>query len=314
MKTGNVIYAKNSISLTAKLKKIIKDNFAGYLFISPVILGIVIFTAWPMILSLYYSFFDYNAISAPTHFGLQNYIAPFTKDWKLFSKALEVTAIYTVIAVIMNLVLSFALALFLNQNIKGIKTFRVLYYLPVLIPAVVGGMLWKDMTDVKYGIFNAIFKYFKLPAQTFFSNGNTSLATLLLLGLFGLGGGMILWIAQFKSIPISLYESADIEGAGYFKKLLKITIPMSTPIIFYTVITSIIICLQTFSSVFIISGGGAGRQNSMLFYVLYIYLQAFNYFNMGFACALAWLLFIIIGILTFIIFKTSKWVYYGEDA
>jgi multiple sugar transport system permease protein len=153
-----------------------------------------------------------------------------------------------------------------------------------------------------------------LPSGTFLSSQNTAMATLIGLGIFGLGGGCILFLASLKNIPESLYESANIEGASWFAQTFKITIPMCTPVIFYGLISGIIASLQTFGTVFILTAGRPGPNNSLFFYVFNIYSQAFSSFRMGYASALSWMLFFIIGILTFIIFKTSKWVFYGEDS
>lgn len=297
-----------------RIKTAVKRNYIGWLFIMPTVLGILFFTMYPMVASLVYSFFDYNVVDPPHNFGFQNYIRPFTDGWPEFSKSLQVTFVYSIVSIPLNMVLSFALALMLNQKAKGMRFFRLLYYLPVIIPGVVGGLLWRDIMQPNGGIMNAIFEAVGLPESKFFMDKTTAMPTLIFTGLFGLGGGMILWIASLKNISPALYEAADIEGANYFVKLFKITIPMCSPVIFYNLITGVIGALQTFGGVFVITGGGGGVDNSMLFYVMNIYNQAFSSrLAMGYASALSWILFIIIGILTFIMFKTSKWVYYGGE-
>lgn len=297
-----------------RVKTAIKRNYTGWLFIMPTVLGILFFTLYPMVASLVYSFFDYNVVDPPHNFGFQNYIRPFTEGWPEFSKSLQVTFVYSIVSIPLNMVLSFALALMLNQKAKGMRFFRLLYYLPVIIPSVVSGLLWRDIMQPNGGIMNAILEAVGLPASKFFMDKNTAMPTLIFTGLFGLGGGMILWIASLKNISPALYEAADIEGANYFVKLFRITIPMCSPVIFYNLITGVIGALQTFGGVFVITGGGGGVDNSMLFYVMNIYNQAFSSrLAMGYASALSWILFVIIGILTFIMFKTSKWVYYGGE-
>lgn len=297
-----------------RVKTAIKRNYTGWLFIMPTVLGILFFTLYPMVASLVYSFFDYNVVDPPHNFGFQNYIRPFTEGWPEFSKSLQVTFVYSIVSIPLNMVLSFALALMLNQKAKGMRFFRLLYYLPVIIPSVVSGLLWRDIMQPNGGIMNAIFEAVGLPASKFFMDKNMALPTLIFTGLFGLGGGMILWIASLKNISPALYEAADIEGANYFVKLFRITVPMCSPVIFYNLITGVIGALQTFGGVFVITGGGGGVDNSMLFYVMNIYNQAFSSrLAMGYASALSWILFVIIGILTFIMFKTSKWVYYGGE-
>ncbi len=294
--------------------KAIKNNYTGWLFIMPTVLGILLFTLYPMLASLFYSFFDYNIVSPPQSFGLQNYIKPFTDGWPEFGKSLQVTFVFSLISIPLNMVLSFALALMLNQKAKGMRFFRLLYYLPVIIPGVVSGLLWKDIMQPSGGIMNALFELVGLPKSNFFLDKNTALPTLIFTGLFGLGGGMILWIAALKNISPDLYEAADIEGANPFVKLFAITIPMCSPVIFYNLITGVIGALQTFGGVYVLTGGGGGVDNSLLFYVMNIYNQAFSSrLAMGYASALSWILFFIIGILTFIMFKTSRWVYYGGE-
>lgn len=304
----------NKLSGFTRFLAAIKRNYTGWLFIMPIMLGILFFTLYPMVASLVYSFFDYNIVDPPHNFGLQNYIRPFKEGWPEFGKSLQVTFVYSLINIPLSMVLSFALALMLNQKAKGMRFFRLLYYLPVIIPGVVSGLLWKDIMQPKGGIMNALFEMVGLPASNFFMDKQTAMPTLIFTGLFGLGGGMILWIASLKNISPALYEAADLEGANYFVKLFKITIPMCSPVIFYNLITGIIGTLQTFGGVYVITGGGGGVDNSLLFYVMNIYNQAFSSrFSMGYASALSWILFVIIGFFTFIMFRTSKWVYYGGE-
>jgi multiple sugar transport system permease protein len=190
--------------------------------------------------------------------------------------------------------------------------FRVLYYLPVLIPAVCGGLVWKNITNEYYGIANKFLLSLGFEKYTWFSQYSTAMPSFIFIGLFGLGGSMILWLAQLKNVPISLYEGAKIEGASYFTQLFKITVPMCTPMIFYNLVLSVITTLQTFTTVQVLTDG-AGPDYSLLFYLMNVYSAAFTNHNLGYAAALSFILMIIIGIFTFIIFKTSKWVYYGEE-
>ncbi len=298
----------------ARVKKAVKNNYVGWLFIMPTVLGIAFFTLYPMVASLVYSFFDYNIVSPPHNFGFQNYIRAFTDGWPEFSQSLKVTVVYSLVNIPLSMVLSFALALLLSRDTKGMRFFRLLYYLPCIIPGVVSGLLWKDIMQPNGGIMNRLLEMIGFPASDFFMNKYTAMPTLIFTGMFGLGGGMVLWIASLKNIPPELYEAADLEGASYFVKLFKITIPMCSPVIFYNLITGVIGSLQTFGGVYVITGGGGGPDNSLLFYVMNIYNQAFSSrLAMGYASALSWILFLIIGLLTAIMFKTSKWVYYGGE-
>ena len=210
------------------------------------------------------------------------------------------------------MVLSFSLAFLLNREMKGIKFARVLCYVPVVIPTVVNGLLWRTITTSEIGYANLIFKKIGLPNYTFFESNDTAFQSFIFMGIFGVGSGMILWLSQLKNIPKTLYESADIEGASGWKKLIKITIPMCTPTIFYTLITNIIGTLQIFDLAYMFKN--PLNEQSLNFFVVYIYVQAFGRFGqMGYASALSWVLFFIIAVLSAIVFKTNKWVYYGED-
>ncbi|WP_251548600.1 carbohydrate ABC transporter permease [Pumilibacter intestinalis] len=274
-------------------------------------IGIVLFNFIPMGMSLYYSFSTYDIISPPRNFGWHNYTSVFT-DVILrdkFFKSLLHTGEYLLFSILVGLVLSFLLALFLNQKLKGMGVYRVLYYLPNLLPPVCAAIVWADITDPLYGLGNSLLGKIGLGPYTFYSDPNTAMPTFLLLALWGLGSGLMLWMAQFQNIPNDLYEAADLEGAGVFRKCIKITIPMSTPTIFYTLINSIIAGLQIFGPYLI---AGAGPDDSLLFYVTNIYINH-REFNMGFACALSWMLFLVIAAFTLVLFKKSKWVFYGED-
>lgn len=309
--------------------KFIKRNYKGYLFIMPVILGLLIFTLLPMLNSLYYSFWPEYSLTGPR--GeidvLYNYIKLF-KDRNVW-KSLRITAVYTVISLPLGMILSFLLALMVNWKIKGIGVYRLLYYLPVIIPVTISGLLWRDMLNSQWGIFNAIVKSMGkilnpllekinpnlvIEPLKFLDSAKSSMPTVIFMGVFGVGGGMVLWLSALKGIPQSLYESARIEGAGKFKTLIYITIPMCTPIIFYNLIMGIINSLQTFGSIMTLVGQTGGKEGSLLFYVMYIYTTFYGAGReVGYASAMSWLLFVIIGLLTVVVFKTSKWVFYGED-
>ncbi len=289
-----------------------KQNIAGWLFATPLILGLILFTAVPMIWSLVLSFKEYSPGSADYWVGFANYITIFTNDREMGQVVIN-TIIYTFCSVPLNLCLSYFLALLVNNTHRFTKVFRVLYYLPCVIPAVVSGLLWKDITDTTVGIFNKILSIFGIPAFSWFQEASTSMVSLLIMNLWNIGGGMILWLSAFKNIPQSLYEAAKIDGANRFQRFVHITIPMSTPIIFFNLVTSIIGSLQFNGTLVIAPRGGRGEDNSLLVYGVKIYLEAFEDFRLGYAAALSWLLCLVIAIFTIILFKTSKWVFYGED-
>ena len=295
-----------------KLVLNIKKELLGLLFVLPVVLGLVIFTLMPMVKSLYDSFHDINIWGEASNFGLQNYIKMFTEEKEEFFSSLLSTFKYTIVAIPLQMVLSFLLAFVLNREMPGIKLARVLCYVPVVIPTVVNGLLWRTITTSEIGYMNLVFKAFGLPNYSFFESNDTAFQSFIMMGLFGVGSGMILWLSQLKSIPKTLYESAELEGANSLQQLLSITIPMCTPTIFYTLITNIIGTLQIFDLAYMFNTPLNDR--TLNFFVLYIYEQAFGRFGqMGYASALSWVLFLIIAALSALVFKTSTWVYYGED-
>ena len=303
--------------MTARKKANIRKNVEGYLYIMPVLLGILIFTALPVLYAFISSFFEtarkpFSLTDWGTFVGFQNYIQSFTRPsyWERFSASVKVTFVYAIINIPLTLVLSFALALLLNQKLKGMRFFRVLYYLPVLIPTVCSGLLWNKITDVETGFINNFLVNIGLPKLSWFSKAETCMPSLIFVNLFTLGSNMILWLAQLKNVPLPLYESARLDGAGKLRQLFAITIPICTPMILYNVIMSIIGVLQTYAQVITLTGG-AGKDLSLLFYVMNIYDYQQSQF--GYACALSFILFLIIGLLTMITMKTSKWVYYSEE-
>ena len=307
---------KRSKSGRGELKRDLKRSIPGYLFILPVVLGILFFTLVPMITSIYTSLWRrFPVIGNPSGFGFYNYYKIFTQD-KEFWVSWWITIKYTAVSLPLTMILSFGVALLLNQKIRGIQGFRILFYLPVIIPATISGLLWRDFLDADFGLANTLLAGLGLPESGFVTVASSAMPTIIFLSFFGLGGGMVLWLAALKNVPEPLYESARIDGAGWWTVLSRITIPMCTNIIFYNFILGIINSLQTFASVQTLMGQQPAPENSLLFVVTKIYNTAFNggSFNMAYASALAWVLFIVIAVLTAIVFKTSKWVYYGEDA
>ena len=245
--------------LIVRYKKIknAKDVLWGLLFASPVIIGVLVFTFYPALESLYFSFTDYDMFNKPTFKWLNNYRVMFVIDpdfWTVWKN----TVLYAVISIPLNLFLGFFLAQAANFKVKGITVYRTLFYLPVIIPGVASGLLFMDMFLVgPSGMLNNILKSIGLPALSWFSEARTSLATFIFMNVWNVGGGMIIWLSCFKNIPLTLYEAAELDGANAWHKLLSITIPMSTPIIFYNLITGIIGSLQVNSS--LIVGGAEGR-------------------------------------------------------
>ncbi len=302
-------------------RKAFMRDLPKWLFMSPFIIGCSVFVLYPIIMSIVYSFADFDGLTI-AYYGVFNYFEmfDFTVEngfnvgigfgvWKSFG----VTALYAIISIPLSMVLSYTLALALRRNIPGVKVVRLLFYLPVVLPGFVGGEIWMDILryDVRnMGLLNNwLINGFGVANAFYQGKAATQLATNICCGLLGIGGGMIVWLAAFGNIPPTLYEAADIDGATYFQKLFKITLPMSTPIIFYNLICSIIGSLQIFDTYSYI---GTGQNEGLYFISIRIYRTAFEQYNYGMACALSWVLFIVIGILTIIMFKSSKWVFYGE--
>ena len=297
-----------------RLKKFIKDNYAGYLAVLPLVLGIIIFYGYPVICSLIYSFHDYNLFRGTLgKVTLDNFKEMFTVNSSMFFQSLKITFVYTAVMVSVNMFFGFLIAFMTNRKSKAMVVYRLLLYLPCLIPTVVSGIIWQYVADPYYGIGNAILKEFKLPAYGFFNNPDTSLPSIIMFSCFGVTSSIFIWLSSLKSIPTSLYEAAEMEGCNGLAKLVYVTLPMCTPFIIYNLLTSVIGALQTFGSVFTITGGTAGMENSLLFLGIYIYKEAFSSFNISYASALSWVLFLITAVISGILLKTSKWVYYGED-
>lgn len=300
--------------ISVTLKKRIRGSVSGWLFVLPMTVGICVFTLVPIVQSFYYSFFNYDVVSVFDFVGFGNYIRVFTESE--MSKVVTNTLFFAAVNIPVVMCGSYLLALFLNVNVKGIKVFRVLYYLPCVMPAIVGGIVWsylmRDNPETP-GIFNQFLISLGLSSSAFFNAENlTAILSIVLMNLWSLGGGTIIWLAQFKNIPKQLYEAAEMDGAGAGRKFFSITLPMSTPMIFYNLITTFIVTLQFNGTLTFAPNGGRGNDKATYMFGLKIYHEAFRRYNMGYACALAWVLVVAVGLLTGLVFKTNKWVEYDS--
>jgi multiple sugar transport system permease protein len=281
-------------------------------FIAPWIVGYLCFTVGPMMGSLLLSFCQYDLANLKFA-GLSNYERLFTND-PLFWKSLWNTATYTLFAVPLGLTGSLMLAVFLNQKVRGLALYRTLYYIPSLVPAVATALLWNYVFNANFGILNNSLRSAGMsnPPQ-WLQDPNWALPAFVIMSLWGIGGGrMIIFLAGLQGIPDSYYEAADIDGAGALSKFRHITLPMLTPMIFFNMVLGIIGSFQVFTAAYIMTGGGPA--NATLFYVLYLFRQAFEEFRMGYASAMAWVLFIILLVCTGIQFwQAKKWVYYEGE-
>ncbi|MBE6940854.1 MAG: sugar ABC transporter permease [Ruminococcaceae bacterium] len=297
------------MSKSRKMRRL-KENATGWFFISPVVIGVLVFTAYPMIMSFVYSLCNYDSITPMEFIGFQNYIDMFQDELVWYS--LRLTFRFALISVVVNMILSIGFALLMNFNIKGITVFRILAILPCLMPGAASAIVWKDMmSPTANGRFNQLLTALGFEPFPFLIDPDTALFSMFFMGLWGLGGGMLMWLASLRGISPTLYEAARLDGASKWQQLIKITLPMLTPMIFYQLITSVIGSMQAFGSSMLMTGGGP--LNSTYFFGLLIYNTGLKEMNMGYSCAMAWFLFAIIVVLTLFIFKRSKWVYYGEE-
>ena len=287
----------------------IKNKYA-LLFLSPWFVGVLIFGLIPMVVSLYLSFTTYNMFEAPTWTGLDNYAEILTNDTR-FLQSLKVTILYVFIGVPLQLAMAFLLALVLNRGLWGLSLFRAMFYVPSLLgPSVAIAILWRQIFGSE-GLFNHVTGIFGIAPKSWVADPTTSLYTLIVLLIWQFGSPMIIFLAGLKQVPQDLYESASMDGAGAVSKFFHITFPMLTPILLFNLIMQVINAFQAFTSAFIVGGGEGGAMDSTLFYTLYLYIRAFNQFEMGYASALAWLLLIIIAFFTYMLFVSSKkWVHY----
>lgn len=285
-----------------------REYLAFYLFASPWLLGLLLFTLGPMLASLYLSLTDYAVIVAPKFIGIENYVRMFTDD-ELVLQSLKVTLLYSLGAVPLILIFSFSIALLMNQRIRGVSVFRTIYYLPGVISGVPVALLWMWILNPDFGMLNNALSLVGIEGPKWLFSRTWVVPSFILMSLWTIGFPMVTFLAGLQGIPAHLYEAAEIDGAGPWSKFRHVTIPMMSPIILFNVISGLIDSFQTFTPAFLMTNGGPA--NASLFYGLYLYNNAFKWFNMGYASALAWLMMAIILVLTGLVFRSSiRWVYY----
>ncbi|KRE99866.1 ABC transporter permease [Paenibacillus sp. Soil766] len=284
---------------------------AGYLFISPWLLGFLLLTLWPMIRSVYYSFTKFTLLDAPDWIGLRNYERIFADD-ETFRQSLTVTLLFVVISVPLKLVTALLVAMLLNKNIKGISIYRTFIYLPSLIGSSIAvAVLWKNIFGID-GFINKFLGIFGVEGISWISSPGTALGTLIILVAWQFGSSMVIFLAGLKQIPSELYEASSVDGASKFRQFFNITLPMLSPVLLFNLVLQTIGSFQMFTQAFIITKGGP--INSTYMYALYLYERAFARYDMGYASALAWILLVIIGIATALIFASSRyWVFYETE-
>lgn len=287
-----------------------RRDLVGYLFISPWIVGLLAFTVYPFLQSIYLSFTRYNIVTPAKWVGLANYRMLLTQD-ELFWKSAWVTVKYAAISVPLGVVFGVVLAMLLNANVKGIAVFRTIFYLPSIVPAVATSVLFIWLLNPNIGLINRLLGIVGIHGPAWLNTAPWAFYSIVMMALWGVGGSMVIYLAGLKDIPSYLYEAATLDGASGAMKIRHVTLPMLTPVIFFNLVMGIIHAFQTFTQAYVMTPNG-GPQDSTYFYSLYLYNRAWKYLDMGYASAMAWMLFIVIVILTTIVFRTQKrWVHYG---
>lgn len=289
-----------------------RPGVAGYVFILPFIIGFVVFLALPMILSFGFSFTRYNILETPVFIGLENYITMFTAD-KKFWKVFGVTLYYVIFSVPLKLLMALSVALLLVKSTKLSGFYRAVYYLPSIIGSSVAvAILWKRIF-ASDGVINALLQNMGIDSQiAWLGRTDTAIWTLIILAVWQFGSSMLIFLSGLKQIPVNLYEAATVDGANGIQRFFKITLPMLTPTIFFNLINQLINGFMAFTQSYIITEGKP--RDSTLFYTVYMYQNAFTYNKLGYGCAMAWFMVLVVGILTLVLFRSqNKWVYYESE-
>lgn len=291
----------------------------GLMFAMPWIIGFLVLNLYPIIASFYYSLTEYSVLQPPKFVGLDNYKYLFI-DNQRFYLALYNTAYICLFSVPLNLLFSLAMAMLLSLQVKGQSIYRTIYYLPSVISVVASSVIWVWVLNPDYGILNTILGFLHLPQPVWLADPVFTKPSLIMMGMWASGGTMLIYLAAIKGVPQSLYEAAELDGAGAWKKFRHITIPAISTATLFQLVMGIIYSFQYFTQAYIfINGSGnaiqeGGPENSMLFYAIQLFMEGFKFLKMGVASAMAWILFLIIVAVTYIVFKTSlKWVYYGGE-
>jgi multiple sugar transport system permease protein len=285
-----------------------KRKWIGYAFISPWLIGYLLFTAYPFVSSAYLSLTRYNIVHSPHWVGFANYHALLTQD-PLFWKSLGVTLKFAALSVPLGIVAGVGLALLLNLKIRGMGVYRTIFFLPSIVPTVASSVVFLWLLNPDIGLLNRVLKLVGITGPEWLQSPAWALWSLVGLSIWGIGGSMVIYLAGLKDIPAHLYEAAVIDGASPFQRLRYITLPMLSPVIFFNLVMGLIGVFQYFTQAYIMTQGGP--EDSTHFYALYMFEQAWRYLNMGYACAMGWLLFLVIMGITAVLFWTQKrWVHY----
>lgn len=292
-----------------KTKLARREALSGYLYISPWILGFLFFTAIPILASFYLAFTSYRGYGDIELIGFANFVKMFTDD-DIFWQSARVTLIYVIGFLPPGLVLGYSIALLMNQKVRGITLFRTIYYLPAILTGVAVAMMWQFVFHREFGVLNAMLGWFGVEPISWLFDTRWVMVAFIIMGLWGVGGGMIIYLAGLQSIPSDLYEAATIDGANPWQKLWKITIPLTTPVIFFNLVTGMIATFQVFIQPFIMTDGGPNY--ATYFFSLNIYHTTFRSLRLGYASAMALILFLLIlGLTSIVLLTSNRWVYYS---
>lgn len=283
-----------------------KRQKIGFWFVFPWVLGLLLFTLAPMIAAVFISMTDWNIVGNPNFVGLANYQQIFQSAD--FYNSLWVTVRYAICAVPITIATALLIAILLNKQRKGTSVYRVIYYMPAIVSGVAVAVVFKWILDPNFGLLNGILKVFHIQGPDWLYDPNWVLPSYLIMAVWGAGGGLLTYLAALKDIPVDLYDAAMIDGANTFQRAIKITVPLMTPIIFYNLVLGIIGAFRKFTDAYVL--GGAGKEGN--FYMVNLYSEAFSHYRMGYATALAWVLFVIILLLTVIVNVTKKYWVYSE--
>ena len=284
------------------------EALTGFVMAAPWILGFLFFVAGPMIASLYLAMTRWDIFTAPRFLGLENFQTLLSED-RLFWQSFRVTTLFAVFSVPLQIAVGLGLAQLLNQKIRLLGMFRSIYYLPSVLSGVSVAIMFRWIFGTQYGLLNSVFKLLGIEPVSWLGDPGIVLFSFILMSIWGSGANMLIYLGALQSVPTELYEAAEVDGAGALRKFFRITVPMITPVIFFTLINGIIIALQEFETPFILTDGGPA--NASLFIVLYLYRNAFEWFKMGYASAIAWIIFFYVLLLSILVLRSSKaWVYY----
>jgi multiple sugar transport system permease protein len=292
-----------------------REELMAYLLISPWVIGFLAFTLGPMMASFGLSFFETNMFSYE-YVGFENYARLFSLDQtrSLFWKSLYNTAYYVVLSIPLTIGAGFLVALLLNQNIRGQSFYRVLYYLPSIIPIIAASMVWLYLFQPEFGLVNWFLSLFGIEGPRWLTDPQTAKLVFVVMSVWGAGGNILIFLAGLQGIPTDVKEAATMDGAGAMRRLWHITLPLLSPTLFFVLITNLIFSFQVFTNVYVMTEGSGGPVNSTMVYVLHLYLVAFRQYRLGYASALAWVFFIILMLFTLLILRSSRaWVYYETE-